>query len=568
MKLIEPSGLPRSSIDRVAHDLCAGGWPAESLWIANVLLDPDVIPIGVIQDEARELRDTWRTFCWSLTNAHKRLASSDGAILDLVILLARGGFQLCIGHEEYSRSYRLPEPCLGELIHRCSKRIDFAAAFPRACTASPEPQLVPGEAAKILWHFGALEPGMFIDRQKLRALAAESGWLPQRWYNLRAEQVVDPTTLEFWLVHCGPSVLSGLARDLANPDIAAVAALATGIGNVIHGTCSQGGLLHHEWYSEYPFGFQDAVVPLFEQLEQRRENANVDGLPPEFIEAWLRFAWMAYDQRSERLDENLRRQVVSTASSELGRMRPSFRAADLPQNEKPFEGSHHHFQCCVHITFDFGGLWAGMKPLILALRALSARAVGDDLRYWDDGIRENAPRPWNRIPMALTSMFHHYAGREEQRDPNLELLRSEFARFCLEGLKSRQGSKTESALSAGELVESHPTWRRCFIRAAEALCVNPGESKHKGHHILNWSRQNDPDPLVREAATIAYGKLRHQPRLPEGMSPRRAVITAFWWLRQAHLLALNPDMEICGPGAQRTLEMEVRRTAEKLDKQH
>jgi hypothetical protein len=46
------------------------------------------------------------------------------------------------------------------------------------------------------------------------------------------------------------------------------------------------------------------------------------------------------------------------------------------------------------------------------------------------------------------------------------------------------------------------------------------------------------------------------------MSPRRAVLGAFWWLRQAHLKSLG--IEIDRDGAQRTRIKELSRTKERM----
>lgn len=55
-----------------------------------------------------------------------------------------------------------------------------------------------------------------------------------------------------------------------------------------------------------------------------------------------------------------------------------------------------------------------------------------------------------------------------------------------------------------------------------------------------------------------YNALRHQIGLDPNLSPRRPLLAAFWWLRQAHLLSLG--VEIDQPGAQRTRNKELRWT--------
>ncbi len=89
------------------------------------------------------------------------------------------------------------------------------------------------------------------------------------------------------------------------------------------------------------------------------------------------------------------------------------------------------------------------------------------------------------------------------------------------------------------------------------VAVNP---EGRGHRLLQAASEMDPEPSVREVANDAYQSLRRGVGLPEGMSPRRAVLGAFWWLRQAHLKALN--IEIDRDGAQRTRIKELSRTKE------
>lgn len=90
------------------------------------------------------------------------------------------------------------------------------------------------------------------------------------------------------------------------------------------------------------------------------------------------------------------------------------------------------------------------------------------------------------------------------------------------------------------------------------MAINPDG---RGHRLLQAASEIDPDPNVREVANDAYQSLRRGVTLPEGMSPRRAVLGAFWWLRQAHLKALN--IEIDRDGAQRTRIKELSRTKER-----
>jgi hypothetical protein len=108
-----------------------------------------------------------------------------------------------------------------------------------------------------------------------------------------------------------------------------------------------------------------------------------------------------------------------------------------------------------------------------------------------------------------------------------------------------------------DMVEPSHEWRYCMVRAVMDLRANP---EGRGHRALHCSSENDPHQHVRDAAARAYETIRHARGLPERVSPRRAVMSALWWLRQAHLLGLGiqPDHDL----AQRTREKELSRTKE------
>ena len=236
-----------------------------------------------------------------------------------------------------------------------------------------------------------------------------------------------------------------------------------------------------------------------------------------------------------------------------------------------FERDRPHFLACADQVFQLEGLWEGMRQLLLAMRALKSPSVASDLRYWEEpGVAaSHYPRqpeePWRCIPAKLVANFHAFVSKEEANDPELKALRSKFAAFCLNGLRDNWSEKEreESAASGrvrtnGDMVEASPDWRFCRVRAAKTLAINP---EGRGHRLLQAASEMDPDPSVREAANDAYQSLRRGVTLPDGMSPRRAVLGAFWWLRQAHLKAL--DIEIDRDGAQRTRIKELSRTKER-----
>jgi hypothetical protein len=161
-------------------------------------------------------------------------------------------------------------------------------------------------------------------------------------------------------------------------------------------------------------------------------------------------------------------------------------------------------------------------------------------------------------------MYPQNLRAELDRDPYLQQLREEFAKFCIGRLRTKTKNQN-SNYTDEDFVEPRPAWRRCYVQALAALRVNPGG---RAHRTLFWLSKNDPDETVRDFAQRAHKQVRHldrqKPNLDEGASPRRPLFEAFWWLRQAHLLTLGEEID--EPGALRTRRKELHRTREKSDR--
>lgn len=392
-------------------------------------------------------------------------------------------------------------------------------------------------------------------------------------------------------------------------------AMASGVRDVVERWLLRSGS-HPEFFREAGRSLGDATRPYFQALHARCATQN-ETAPEPLRRAWLWFTWCSFtadESGWQSVDFRDRELILRAATEDVSRMRKLFArarprplvnderermarilarhgeslpppsAGDLCQGWgyllppeaaghveetqrapwEEFEWERDHLRVCLMVLVEFGGLWRGLKPMLVAWRSLVTPAVARDLRYWDerDEKLEPPPRPWSDLVGLPINLFHAYAAREEAADPGLDRLRGEFTNFCLDRLTDRWSkAERKEALRVGrtrtdqDMLERDPRWRYCLVRAVASLGINP---EGKGHRVLRVSADLDPDALVREAANQAYEQLRRGAGLPEGVSARRAIMTAFWWLRQAHLLGLGiqPDPD----GAQRTRAKEVTRT--------
>lgn len=434
--------------------------------------------------------------------------------------------------------------------------------------------------------------------------------------NFNPDPISKIGSLTNWTLGIGPQAVSMFFPAFAkckNDDFAC--AMAHGVRDAVERwlVYSTG---HPTYFGEAGQDLSNAVRPYFDRLHACCVTATTDSVP-NVRRAWLWFAWCTFDADPnswECLDPKVRDAVLRAANEDLSRVRKllarakprplfdddreamlrvlarseeslppltpaDFRQghgrllpadADGPIEEKQrapweeFEWEKDHLHTCLMLLFRFGGVWRGLKPMLLAWRALSTPGVAHDLRYWQEPDRSSPPYPWVDLFAWPINLFHAFVGREQATDPALVQLRGQLAGFCLERLADRW-SKTEREEAKvngrrrtnDDMLERSREWRYCLIRAVGTLGLNP---EGKGHRTLRMTADLDPEFDVREAARQGYEQLRRTVELPEGVSPRRAIMSALWWIRQAHLvgLGIQPDPD----GAQRTRIKELSRTKE------
>lgn len=315
------------------------------------------------------------------------------------------------------------------------------------------------------------------------------------------------------------------------------------------------------------------LIPFFELLDAKApEKSYKDS---NLLQAWWCLSKVIYDSRmgglESELSDELRKRLVDSASRHIGILRSELRDSPEDFNKDDSRGIpvFDFYSDAFEILITFAKPWERLRPLLLAFSEMKRPAVASDLRTWPVFEKEPPPDPYGRVAGWIAiGMYPEHLQEELKRDRHLKELREEFAKFCLERLRTNAEAKVKNKASDynnKDFVEPRSVWRQCYVQALAALRVNPGG---RAHRTLFWLLNNDPDEKVKELAKKAHKRVRHldrgKPNLDEGGSPRRPLFEAFWWLRQAHLITLG--IEIDERGAQRTRDRELHRTQEKSDR--
>lgn len=184
--------------------------------------------------------------------------------------------------------------------------------------------------------------------------------------------------------------------------------------------------------------------------------------------------------------------------------------------------------------------WAGIKQLLLIFRHMTAQAIDTDLNHYYVGSATSWSIIAQDIHKRLARNFNEQKGRE---------LRQEMTHDLLEFLKPRKDDPKKTPKEPDE------NWRYAYIRAIADLGADPKGEKHFHHQVLDKCAENDPSPMVREAAKRASEKLKTRTGWRSGSS-KRILLNAWWWIRQAHLLSLGVELD--QQGALKRRETEIR----------
>lgn len=415
---------------------------------------------------------------------------------------------------------------------------------------------------------------------------ANFGWLnPSQREGWSNNDFGDPKRLEFWLIwrfrnnaeRCDIINLNTLLQAFSDFPEDVLGDKILGLLHAIGYAMNIGSALGTERLDALNDGWRvvaDELIPFMELLNDKepelsRERASL-------LKAWWQLSMVIYSRSmgglASGLSDELRNRLVASAAKHMGMLRKVLRETPEDFKHKDPTGAlvSDFYDKAFKVLLIFSAPWKCLKALLLTFTEMRVPAVASDLRSWPESDREPPPDSYSQVPMWIgIAMYPQNLQDELKRDPHLQGLREEFAKFCLERLKTKKVDtnrrKNVSDYADGAFVEPRSIWRQCYVQALAALRVNPGG---RAHRTLFWLSKNDPDKNVREYAQSTHRQIRHlnrrKPNLERGASPRRPLFEAFWWLRQAHLLTLGKKVNEAG--AMRTRRTELHRTREKDDR--
>ena len=404
----------------------------------------------------------------------------------------------------------------------------------------------------------------------------------QEWSN---SDFRDHDQIEFWLIwrfrnnteRCNLISLNTLLQKFSNFPEDVLGDKILGLLHAIGYAMNIGSALGNERLDALNDGWRvvaQELIPFLELLNEKHPESSRER--SSLLKAWWGLSVTIYYRGmggvEYDLSNELRDRLVASAAKHMGMLRKVLRETPEDFEGKDATGApvYDFYYKAFEVLLIFSAPWKCLKSLLLAFTEMTEPAVASDLRPWPESEREAPPRPYSQVPMWIgIAMYPQNLRNELKRDPHLQGLREEFAKFCLERLKTKKintnRSEKVSDYTDEDFVEPRPIWRQCHVQALTTLRVNPGG---RAHRTLFWLSKNDPDENVRVYAQRAHRQIRHlnrnKPNLERGASPRRPLFEAFWWLRQAHLLTLGKEID--QSGARRTRRTELHRTREKDDR--
>lgn len=552
----------RSPLEQAIAELVVSGCPPEiAEWLAAVLLDPEVIPP---EDATTSTEDLGFPALCRLQHFGDALRGESDH--ELAILKAFDGL---LGGKQQERTadvgpWRFTTAEAQRFLTLCKGHLEFEDILLKIVGSSRQPL----ELARTLVHVGAVSPANLIDWKNPSGSGSKSSWWPRSHGSSQAaREEKEPTTLLFWLASIGAPALDPAILRIKQADHADAVELARSAGWCIGSWMmhpQRRGSIHPTSYRELGLGFAVRASQIFD-LFDGRIGANTENADPDTREMWLRYAWMSFDGIPPDQEE-MRERLHRAASDEIEWFGRLFQLASTTDARTRFESLRDHYDCCVHLLLTMGTLWDALEPLLNAFRDLGAQALAPDLRcYWDahiDGREIPSWVLWSVLPGNVLAAILNYSAQEQECDPDLQSVRDGFATWCLEQLVPNAHSEGDNAtgrhagLARSQRTEDDPTWRACLLYAFKELRT---DCSGHAHEALAWLIRHDSDEDIRKEAQVASSGLQKGSG-SIGTTPQAALLAAFWWLRQAHVVSRG--IELDEAGAVRLRDQERRWTAE------
>lgn len=464
--------------------------------------------------------------------------SDDVALLAATQFLATRAFQYTVWRAD-------PAALIARMVAHLAGRHDGysgALATLLGSTKDAPAELVRVGLVAALLERDLVDPRRFLDAAAIRNTTKRVPGAGS-WDQSQRERT--PSLPDFWVVVDARRAMAAFAAMMNDEPVETLGQLALGLERSLD--LRYPGKAGH---------LRPMVVPIAETLCRRRRDEAREADATLTRCCWAYATW-AIEADPDCLTVD-REPLRALALAELGRIRGWLRDRS-GEGEQRFAEHHDYLHTALFFVLrtDEKSLWEVLRRLLLALREVKHRAVPLDLRSWDEKDLEPLPSPWGWIPDHIARVLELHLGRELERDPALEQLRARLAQHCLDRLKTRKRVPDDVLVTEDDLVEPDPLWRAGYVHAVHELHVNPGG---RGHELLAWSMRRDPSDLVRGDAEAVHTALRRGHKLPPGVSPRRAVFAAIWWLKQAHVFSLQEEPDRAG--ALRTRRKEARRARE------
>ena len=174
------------------------------------------------------------------------------------------------------------------------------------------------------------------------------------------------------------------------------------------------------------------------QPESSRERASL-------LKAWWQLSVVIYYRGmgglESDLSDELRNRLVASAAKHMGMLRKVLRETPEAFERKDSTGTPicDFYDKAFEVLLIFSTPWRCLKSLLLTFSEMRVPAVASDLRPWPESDKEPPPHPYSQIPMWIgITMYPQNLRDELNRDPHLQGLREEFAKFCLERLKTKK----------------------------------------------------------------------------------------------------------------------------------